>query len=103
VLKKPRFLKDLPTQEQEVCDFLSNLQVVFSFAKLIKNEYNPSDLKAYICIPFPSLLLALPVCVYLNPYMLLFSCRHGARCLKKETPGYCGHYEENCPRPFCEG
>ena len=52
-LKKPISLEDLPAQEQKVCDFLSNLQVVFSSVELIKHEYNPTSLKGYIGNPFP--------------------------------------------------
>ena len=62
-LKKPRCLEDLPPREREVCDFLSNLQVVFSSAKLIKHKYNPTSFKAYIGIPFPLLLLVFS-CMY---------------------------------------
>jgi len=56
-LKKPRSLEDLPAREREVCDFLSNLQVVFSSVELTKHEYSPTALKDYIGIPFPLLLL----------------------------------------------
>jgi len=64
--KRPRCLEDLPSREREVCDFLSNLQAVFSTAKLIKNEYSPMGLKAYIGIPLPftpaSTILRVCVC-----------------------------------------
>jgi len=51
--KKPRCLEDLPPpplspRKREVCDFLSNLLVVFNTVELIKHEYNPTTLKAYI-------------------------------------------------------
>jgi len=62
-LKKPNCLEDLPTRKRDLCDFLSKLQVVFSFVELIKHEYNPTALKAYIGIPFPLYLLAL-LCLF---------------------------------------
>jgi len=40
-LKKPICLEDLTPREREVCDFLSNHQVVFSSVELIKCEYSP--------------------------------------------------------------
>ena len=72
VLKKPRCLEDLPPREREVCDFLFNLQVVFSSTELIKREYSLTTLKAYIGTPFPlHLLVLLCMCVaYLNSYIL---------------------------------
>jgi len=48
--KNPRRLEDLHPREREVCDFLSNLQAVFSTVELIKHEYNLTCLKAYISI-----------------------------------------------------
>ena len=72
-LKKARVLEDLPPREREVCDFLSNLRVVFSSFELIKHEYNPTSLKAYIGTPFPPTPASvfLPVCVAcLNSYVL---------------------------------
>jgi len=56
--KKPRFqgarrLKDLPQRDQEVCQFLSSLKVVFDTAFLISREFTPRVLKAYIgTIPY---------------------------------------------------
>jgi len=47
-LKKPRSLEDLAPQDREVCEFFSNLGVVFSTVELIKLEYNPKALKGYI-------------------------------------------------------
>jgi len=50
--QKPRCLEDMPQREQKVCLLLSNLEVVFNTAELIKNKYCPSGLKAYIGILF---------------------------------------------------
>ena len=50
-LKKPRFLKDLPLREREVCNFFSNLRVVFSSIELLKLEYNAATLKGYVGTP----------------------------------------------------
>ena len=58
-LKKPRCLEDLPAQEREMCEFFSNLRVVFSSSELIKHEYCPTSFKAYIGTPSPLYLLAL--------------------------------------------
>jgi len=63
--QKPRRLEGLPKREQEVCLFLSNLKVVFDIAALIKHDFSPVGLKAYIGILI-SLTLAsdiLHVCV----------------------------------------
>ena len=56
-LKKPRCLEDLTPPDREVCEFLSSLGVVFSTAELIKLEYIPKVLKAYIRTCFPLFLL----------------------------------------------
>jgi len=50
--EKPRFqgvrrLKDMPTPDQEICKFLSNLKVVFDTARLIREEFSPKLLKIY--------------------------------------------------------
>jgi len=47
-LKKPRSLEDLAPPNREVCQLLSSLGVVFNTAELIKLEYSPKPLKAYI-------------------------------------------------------
>jgi len=51
--QKAKRLEDLPQREQQLCLFLSNLKVVFDTAILIKHEYCPTSLKAYIGIPLP--------------------------------------------------
>ena len=51
-----RCLEDLPQRDQEVCQFLSSLKVVFDTAFLISRESTPGALKVYTSI-FHSLLL----------------------------------------------
>jgi len=70
--QKPRRLGDLPKREQEVCLFLSNLKVVFDTAILIKHEYCPTSLKAYIGIPLPFTPARdiLYVCVFVESFFV---------------------------------
>jgi len=76
--QKPIRLEDMPQREQEVCLFLSNLKVVFDTAILIKHEYCPTSLKAYIGIPLTLTpardILYVCVCL-LNSSLFLFSCK----------------------------
>jgi len=51
-LQKPRYLEDLPSQEQEVCNLLSGLQAPFNTVELLKLEFSPKTLKSYIGMLF---------------------------------------------------
>ena len=55
-LQKPRFLENLPSQEQEVCNLFSDLQASFNTVELLKLEFNPKALKGYTGILFDSAL-----------------------------------------------
>ena len=51
-----RCLEDMPQWDQEVCLFFSSLKVVFDTTTLIKQEFSPVGLKAYM-VSFVLLLL----------------------------------------------
>jgi len=72
-LKKPRSLEDLSLPDQEVCQLLSRLGVVFNTAKLIKLECSPKNLKGYIGILSCFYFYLLEHCVGSLSYALLFS------------------------------
>jgi len=83
-LKKPRCLEDLLTREREMCRFFSKLGALFSTVELIKLEYNPKSLKAYIGTPSPLFLLmfhfACVYCLFKFLCSFIFLCKHGAQC-----------------------
>ena len=81
-LKKPRCLEDIPTREREVCNFFSNPGALFSTVELLKLEYSPKFLKAYIGTPFSPIpdsdFLACVHCLFKFLCSFISLCRHGA-------------------------
>ena len=71
-LKKLMSLEDLAPPNRKVCQFLSSLGVVFNTAELIKLEYNPKPLKAYIGTLSDS-------CWFMFLCIVVFLCRHGVK------------------------
>ena len=82
--QKPKRLEDLPQREQEVCLLLSNLKVVFDTATLIKHEYCPTGLKAYIGIPFPFTPASDILHVRVTEISLVFNVHSMLRLSKKD-------------------
>jgi len=72
-LKKPRCLEDLPPQELEVFDLLSDLQALFSTVELLKLEFSPKALKGYIgtCLPLFLLFLFTFFCTWVLSWFRL--------------------------------
>ena len=87
-LKKPWCLEDLPPQDREVCNLLSELQAPFNMAELLKLEFRPKTLKGYIgtCL---TLLMLIPLCLCTIPCSALLCFvslrRYGVQCRKEEA------------------
>jgi len=82
--QNPRRLEDMPQREQEVCIFLSNLKVVFDTVTLIKHEYCPTRLKAYIGILLPFTPASDILHVRVTKFSLVFNVDSMLRLNKKD-------------------
>jgi len=70
-LRRVRGPEDLSTQDQGVCELLSEFSAPLSTLELLKREYSPEDLESYIGT---LLFLCFSFCFSLACILVLFAC-----------------------------